>query len=106
MPQTYIQIADENRIVYVQWFDADKNFISREGSTVNGIGYKRFTPPSDAKYVKFRIGLNKGTLTNEIMRSVECIIYMTDRNEFISVNPSIDKQEIITEILNQITIGT
>ena len=101
-----------NRIAYVQWFDVDKNFISREGATVNGSGYKRYTPPTNAKYVKFRVGLNKGTLTNEIMRGVECIIYMTDRNEFVRIGSSggyftnADKQEIVTEVLNALPIWT
>lgn len=83
MPKAYVQNAEENRIAYVQWFDVDLNFISRFGSIVNNKGYALYEPPANAKYVKFRVGLNSGDLTNEVMRSVECVIYMTDKNRII-----------------------
>lgn len=75
----YTQTSDENRICYCHWYDDNLNFISREGSTVNGKGWKRFSPPEGACYVKYRIGVNKGSLTHSQLKGVYLIKYMTDR---------------------------
>lgn len=80
---TYTQTNDENRICYCHWYDEDLNFISREGSAVNGQGWKRFSPPEGACYVKYRIGINKGTLMNSQLKGVYLVKYMTDRCEVI-----------------------
>lgn len=97
-----------NRVAYVTWFDIDKNFISRQGATINGAGYLLYDTPPNAKYVKFRTGLNKGTLTNEIVRGVDLIVYMTDRDELSRFTPSggADKDEIVTDVLNALPTWT
>ena len=77
----YVPSGDEWRICYVHWYDKNKNFISREGATVNGIGYKRFTPPEGAFYVKYRVGINKGELKDSQIEGVYLVKYMTDRCE-------------------------
>ena len=108
-PESYVQTNGENRAVYVQWFDKDLNFISRQGSVINNSGYALYTPPENATYVKFRIGLNKGTLTNEVLRSVECVIYMNDRNDFTQKNNNVPTHSLTLSSPNgtkfQITIG-
>ena len=57
------------------------NFISRYGETANGRGWKRFTPPEGACYVKYRIGINTGELQNSQLKGVYLMRYMTDRCE-------------------------
>ena len=77
----YTQTGSENRICYCHWYDGDMNFISRYGETMNGRGWKRFTPPEGACYVKYRIGINKGELQNSQLKGVYLMRYMTDRCE-------------------------
>ena len=77
----YTQTGSENRICYCHWYDEDMNFISRYGETANGRGWKRFTPPEGACYVKYRIGINTGELQNSQLKGVYLMRYMTDRCE-------------------------
>lgn len=77
----YTQIGSENRICYCHWYDENMNFISRDGVTVNDMGWKRFTPPEGACYVKYRIGINTGELQNSQLKGVYLMRYMTDRCE-------------------------
>ena len=77
----YTQTGSENRICYCNWYDEDMNFISRYGETANGRGWKRFTPPEGACYVKYRIGINTGELQNSQLKGVYLMRYMTDRCE-------------------------
>ena len=77
----YTQIGSENRICYCHWYDENMNFISRDGVTVNDMGWKRFTPPKGACYVKYRIGINTGELQNSQLKGVYLMRYMTDRCE-------------------------
>ena len=77
----YEQTGTENRICYCHWYDANMNFISREGATVNGSGLKRFAPPEGACYVKYRIGINTGELQNSQLKGIYLMRYMTDRCE-------------------------
>lgn len=77
----YEQTGSENRACYCHWYDENMNFISREGATVNGSGWKRFTPPEGACYVKYRIGINTGTLQNSQLKGIYLMRYMTDRCE-------------------------
>ena len=77
----YTQTGSENRICYCHWYDGDMNFISRYGETMNGRGWKRFTPPEGACYVKYRIGINTGKLQNSQLKGVYLMRYMTDRCE-------------------------
>ena len=58
-----------------------KSIISRYGETANGRGWKRFTPPERACYVKYRIGINTGELQNSQLKGVYLMRYMTDRCE-------------------------
>lgn len=78
---SYEQIGTENRTCYCHWYDENINFISREGATVNGSGWKRFAPPEGACYVKYRIGINTGELQNSQLKGVYLMRYMTDRCE-------------------------
>lgn len=77
----YTQTGSENRICYCHWYDGDMNFISRYGETANSRGWKRFTPPEGACYVKYRIGINTGELQNSQLKGVYLMRYMTDRCE-------------------------
>ena len=77
----YTQTGSENRICYCHWYDENMNFISRHGETANGRGWKRFTPPEGACYVKYRIGINTGELQNSQLKGVYLMRYMTDRCE-------------------------
>ena len=77
----YEQTDTESRICYCHWYDENMNFISREGTKVNSSGWKRFTPPEGACYVKYRIGINIGTLENSQLKGVYLVRYMTDRCE-------------------------
>ena len=78
---SYEQTGTENRICYCHWYDENINFISREGATVNGSGWKRFTPPEGACYVKYRVGINTGNLQNSQLKGVYLMRYMSDRCE-------------------------
>lgn len=78
---SYEQIGTENRICYCHWYDENINFISREGATVNGSGWKRFAPPEGACYVKYRVGVNTGNLQNSQLKDVYLMRYMSDRCE-------------------------
>lgn len=75
----YEQTNTENRICYCHWYDDNMDFISREGAKVNNSGWKRFTPPAGACYVKYRIGINSGTLENSQLKGVYLMKYMSDR---------------------------
>lgn len=77
----YVQTGSENRICYCHWYDANMNFISREGAKVNGSGLKRFALPVGACYVKYRIGINTGELQNSQLKGIYLMRYMTDRCE-------------------------
>lgn len=77
----YTQIGSENRICYCHWYDGDMNFISRYGEKANSRGWKRFTPPEGACYVKYRIGINTGELQNSQLKGIYLMRYMTDRCE-------------------------
>lgn len=77
----YEKTGTENRICYCHWYDDNMNFISREGATVNGSGWKRFAPPEGACYVKYRIGINTGELQNSQLKGIYLMRYMTDRCE-------------------------
>ena len=77
----YTQMGSENRICYCHWYDEDMNFISLYGGTANSQGWKQFTPPEGACYVKYRIGINTGELQNSQLKGVYLMRYMTDRCE-------------------------
>lgn len=77
----YENTGTENRICYCHWYNDNMDFISREGAKVNSSGWKRFTPPEGACYVKYRIGINTGELHNSQLKGIYLMRYMTDRCE-------------------------